>query len=156
MAHHGEMLRGFFVRYGEALAAGDLRAIAECYAVPALVLSDAGSIPVAAREEIEAAFRGATEAYRDQGLVAACPTIIGSEATTGRLVSADVRWDYLDEQGRSSQQDGYRYILRLDEVGPRIQVVIATPVFVKLTTETLHATFLQRHASSKRYTASLL
>ena len=127
MAHHGEMLRGFFVRYGEALAAGDLRAIAECYAVPALVLSDAGSIPVAAREEIEAAFRGATEAYRDQGLVAACPTIIGSEATTGRLVSADVRWDYLDEQGRSSQQDGYRYILRLDEVGPRIQVVIATP-----------------------------
>jgi len=128
MPHHGEMLRGFFVRYGEALAAGDLRAIAECYAVPALVLSDAGSIPVAAREEIEAAFRGATEAYRDQGLVAACPTIIGSEATTGRLVSADVRWDYLDEQGRSSQQDGYRYILRLDEVGPRIQVVIATPV----------------------------
>jgi len=122
------MLRGFFVRYGEALAAGDLRAIAECYAVPALVLSDAGSIPVAAREEIEAAFRGATEAYWDQGLVAACPTIIGSEATTGRLVSADVRWDYLDEQGRSSQQDGYRYILRLDEVGPRIQVVIATPV----------------------------
>src|SRR5215212_5750207 len=83
MPHHGEMLRGFFVRYGEALAAGDLRAIAECYAVPALVLSDAGSIPVAAREEIEAAFRGATEAYRDQGLVAACPTIIGSEATTG-------------------------------------------------------------------------
>jgi hypothetical protein len=98
--HHDEILRGFFVRYGEALAAGDLRAIAKCYALPALVLSDAGSIPVAAGEEIEAAFRSAVEAYRDQGLVAARPTIIGSEAITGRLVSADVRWDYLDEQGR--------------------------------------------------------
>jgi hypothetical protein len=44
-------------------------------------------------------------------------------------VSADVRWDYLDEQGRSAQQDGYRYVLRLeDETDPKIQVVIATPL----------------------------
>jgi hypothetical protein len=43
-------------------------------------------------------------------------------------VSADVRWDYLDGRGRSAQQDGYRYVLRLDdEAGPQIQVVIATP-----------------------------
>jgi hypothetical protein len=82
---------------------------------------------VAAREEIEAAFDGAAERYRAQGLVAVRPTLVASEALSERLVSVDVRWDYLDEQGRSSQQDGYRYILRLDEVGPRIQVVIATP-----------------------------
>jgi hypothetical protein len=44
-----------------------------------------------------------------------------------RLVWVDVRWEYLDEQGRSAQQNGYRYVLRLEEeASPRIQVVIGT------------------------------
>jgi hypothetical protein len=109
MTQQEERLQAFFVRYGEALAAGDLPTIADCYAVPALVLSDAGSIPVAARE--------------------ARPTIVGSEAITERLVFANVRWDYLDEQGSSAQQEGYRYVLRLDDgARPRIQVVILAPL----------------------------
>jgi len=112
------------------LAAGDLKAISGCYAVPSLVLSDAGSVPIGAREEIEAAFDGAAEPerYRAQGLVAVRPTLVASEALSERLVSVDVRWDYLDEQGRSAQQNGYRYVLRLEDEGsPKIQVVIATP-----------------------------
>ena len=122
-----EHLRRFLVRYGEALAAGDLKAISGCYAVPALVLSDAGSVPIAARQEIEAAFDGAAERYRAQGLVALRPTLVASEALSERLVSVDVRWDYLDEQGRSAQHNGYRYVLRLqDEGSPKIQVVIGT------------------------------
>jgi hypothetical protein len=95
------------------LSAGDLKAISGCYALPSLVLSDAGSVPIAAREEIEAAFEGAAERYRAQGLVAVRPTLVASEALSERLLSVDVRWDYLDEQGRSVQQNGYRYALRL-------------------------------------------
>ncbi len=122
-----EHLRRFLVRYGEALSAGDLKAVSGCYAVPSLVLSDTGSVPIAAREEIEAAFDGAAERYRAQGLVAVRPTLVASEALSERLFSVDVRWDYLDEQGRSAQQNGYRYVLRLeDEVSLKIQVVIGT------------------------------
>ena len=122
-----EHLRRFLVRYGEALSAGDLEAISGCYAVPSLVLSDTGSVPIAAREEIEAAFDGAAERYRAQGLVALRPTLVASEALNERLISVDARWDYLDQQGRSAQQNGYRYVLRLeDEASPKIQVVIAT------------------------------
>jgi hypothetical protein len=122
-----EHLRRFLVRYGEALSAGDLKAISGCYAVPSLVLADEGSVPIAAREEIEAAFDGAVERYRAQGLVAVRPTLVASEALGERLVWVDVRWDYLDEQGRSAQQNGYRYVLRLeDEASPKIQVVIGT------------------------------
>ncbi len=122
-----EHLRRFLVRYGEALSAGDLKAISGCYVVPALVLSDEGSVPIAAREEIEAAFDGAAERYRAQGLVAVRPILVASEALSDKLVSVDVRWDYLDEQGRSAQQNGYRYVLRLeDEASPKIQVVIGT------------------------------
>src|SRR5215216_6058954 len=122
-----EHLQTFLARYGEALSAGDLKAISGCYVLPSLVLSDAGSIPITTRTEIEAAFDGAAERYRAQGLVAVRPTLLASEALTERLVSVDVRWDYLDEQGRSAQQNGYRYVLRLeDEASPKFQVVIGT------------------------------
>ena len=122
-----EHLRRFLVRYGEALSAGDLGAVSGCYTVPALVLSDEGSVPIASREEIEAAFNGAAERYREQGLVGLRPILVASEAISERLLSVDVRWEYLDEQGRSAQQNGYRYVLRLeDEASPKIQVVIGT------------------------------
>ena len=92
------------------------------------MLSDAGSVPIAARQEIEAAFDGAAERYRAQGLVGLRPTLVASEVLSERLLSVDVRWEYLDEQGRSAQQNGYRYVLRLeDEASPKIQVVIGTP-----------------------------
>jgi hypothetical protein len=122
-----EHVRRFLVRYGEALAAGDLKTISGCYAVPALVLSDAGSVPIAARQEIEAAFDGAAERYRAQGLVGIRPTLLAWETLSEWLLCVDVRWDYLDEQGRSAQQNGYRYVLRLEnESTLKIQVVIAT------------------------------
>ena len=55
------------------------------------------------------------------------PTLVGLEVLSERLACVDVRWDYLDEQGRSAQQNAYRYVLRLeDEASPRIQVVIGT------------------------------
>ena len=121
-------LEAFFARYGEALSAGDLKGISGCYGVPAFVLSDEGARPKATRAEIEGDFEGAAERFRDQGLVAARPTVLASESLTEKLLSVDVRWDYLDEEGRSAQQDGYRYALRLEEdVGPQICVVIATP-----------------------------
>jgi ketosteroid isomerase-like protein len=120
-------LEGFFVRYGEAVSAGELQTISACYAVPAIVISDEGAIPIATREEVEAAFDGAAQAYRAQGMVAARPTVLKAEALTEKLVSADVRWDYVDEEGRSAQQNGYRYVLRLEEAAPRICALIATP-----------------------------
>lgn len=127
-----ERLESFFARYGEALTTGDLPAIAGCYAVPALVLSHTGSVPIATRQQIESAFRGAAEGYKAQGLVATRPTLVGSEAITEWLVSADVHWEYLDEQGHNVHQDDYhydyRYVLRVDDkAGLQIQVVIEMP-----------------------------
>ena len=75
------------------MSAGDLKAISGCYVVPCLVLTDTGSVPIAAREEIEAAFDGAAERYRAQGLLAVRPTLVASEALSERLVSMDVRWE---------------------------------------------------------------
>lgn len=123
-----EHLQTFLACYREALSVGDLKAISGCYALPSLVLSDAGTIPITTRTEIETAFDGAAERYRAQGLVAVRPTLVASEALSERLLCVDVRWDYLDEQGSSVQTNAYRYLVRLEEeTGPGIQVVIAMP-----------------------------
>ena len=84
-----EHLQTFLARYGEALSAGDLKAISGCYALPSLVLSDAGTIPITTRTEIETAFDGAAERYRAQGLVAVRPTLVASEALSERLAFVD-------------------------------------------------------------------
>jgi hypothetical protein len=90
-------LEGFFVRYGEAVSDGDPEATSACYAVPSIAISDEGAIPIATGEEVEAAFDGSAERYGARGMVAVRPTVVAAEALTEKLVSADVRWDHVDE-----------------------------------------------------------
>jgi ketosteroid isomerase-like protein len=117
----------FLDRYADALAAGDLPGIAACYALPALVVGDAATIPVTEPAQVEAAFGDAADAYRAQGLVGLRPQVRAVEPLTGALTLANVRWAYLDEAGRERQHTSYRYLLRrLDTGRLGIQVVIDT------------------------------
>jgi hypothetical protein len=117
----------FLDRYAEALAAGDLAGIAACYALPALVVGDAGTIPVADAGQVEAAFAGAADAYRAQGLVRIRPELRAVDPLTATLTLVDVRWAYLDEAGQAGKHSSYRYLLRRGGTGELgIQVVIDT------------------------------
>jgi ketosteroid isomerase-like protein len=117
----------FLDRYADALASGDLPGIAACYALPALVLGDAATIPVTEPGQVEAAFAGAADAYRAQGLVGLRPQVQAVDPLTGTLTMVDVRWAYLDEAGSARQHTSYRYLLRRQGTGQLgIQVVIDT------------------------------
>jgi ketosteroid isomerase-like protein len=117
----------FLDRYAEALASGDLPGIAACYALPALVVGDGASIPVSEPAQVEAAFAGAAEAYRAQGLVGLRPQVRAVDPLTGALTLVDVGWAYLDEAGRERRRTSYRYLLRRSDSGRLgIQVVIDT------------------------------
>jgi ketosteroid isomerase-like protein len=114
-------------RYAGALAAGDLPGIAGCYALPALVVGDAATIPVSEAGQVEAAFAGAAEAYRAQGLVGIRPEVLAIDPLTDALTMVEVRWAYLDEAGDARQHTSYRYLLRRADSGRLgIQVVIDT------------------------------
>src|SRR6266508_1650766 len=89
----------FLDRYADALTAGDLPGIAACYALPALVVGDAASIPVSEPGQVEAAFAGAADAYRAQGLVGLRPELRALDRLIGALTLVEVRWAYLDEAG---------------------------------------------------------
>jgi hypothetical protein len=117
----------FLDRYGEALADGDLPGIAACYALPALVVGDTGSIPVAEPGQVEAAFAGAADAYRAQGLVGIRPELRAVDPLTPNLTLVDVGWAYLDEAGEARRHSSYRYLLRRTGPGQLgIQVVVDT------------------------------
>jgi ketosteroid isomerase-like protein len=117
----------FLDRYAAALTAGDLPGIAACYVVPALVVGDAATIPVSEPAQVEAAFAGAAEAYRAQGLVAARPELRAVDPLTATLTLVDVRWAYVDEAGAARQHTTYRYLLRRSDSGQLgIQVVVDT------------------------------
>jgi ketosteroid isomerase-like protein len=120
-------IAAFLDRYAEALAGGDLPGIAACYAYPALVVGDAGTVPIAEPPQVEAAFAGAADAYRAQGLVGVRPELRAADPLTATLTLIDVRWAYLDEAGRARQHSSYRYLLRRSESGRLgIQVVVDT------------------------------
>ena len=117
----------FLDRYAEALAAGDLAGVAACYALPALVVGDAGAIPVTEPAQVEAAFAGAADAYRSQGLVGIRPELRAVDPLTANLTLVDVSWAYLDEAGAARQHSSYRYLLRRSDAGQLgIQVVVDT------------------------------
>jgi hypothetical protein len=117
----------FLDRYAGALAGGDLPGISACYVVPALVVGDGAAIPVAEAAEVEAAFAGAAEAYRAQGLVGIRPELGAVEPLTAALTLVEVRWAYLDEAGVARQHTSYRYLLRRSDTGRlAIQVVVDT------------------------------
>jgi hypothetical protein len=117
----------FLDRYANALVSGDLPGIAACYALPALVAGDGASIPISDPAQVEAAFGGAADAYRAQGLVDARPELRAVDPLTPALTLIDVRWAYLDESGNERHHSSYRYLLRRSDTGQvGIQVVIDT------------------------------
>ena len=120
-------LPAFLDRYAQALAGGDLPGIAACYALPALVVGDAGAIPVSEPAQVEAAFAGAADAYRAQGMVGIRPELRAVDPLTPALTLVEVRWAYLDEAGDARQHTTYRYLLRRSgDGGLGIQVVVDT------------------------------
>jgi ketosteroid isomerase-like protein len=120
-------ITAFLDRYANALAAGDLPGIAACYTVPALVVGDAATIPVAEAAQVEAAFDGAADAYRAQGLVGIRPELRAVDPLTATLTLVEVGWAYLDEAGTARQHTSYRYLLRRAGDGRLgIQVVVDT------------------------------
>ena len=129
MENIDEVVRSFLERYGAALGAGDLPAVAACWEIPALVLSDQGAHPVAELAEVEQFFGGAVEWYRSQGLVATRPQLLNVQALGQRLVSTDVRWSTLNSAGLEVASEISRYILSLGDDGlPRIRVAISITV----------------------------
>jgi hypothetical protein len=119
-------LTDFFDRYGSALTRGDVSAVAGCYALPGMVVSDSYSFTFASPAAVALSFLGAAPAYKEQQIVAAHAQLRDVQRLSTALAMVDVEWEYLDSLGNAVPGESYRYLLRVDAGGPRITTVIAT------------------------------
>ena len=116
----------FLVRYGQALSTGDLPAIADSWAVPALSIGEEEARGVSSIEEVTGFFAAAGDAYRAQGIVAARPTLLRAETIGRRLLFVDARWQNVDATGATVATERTRYILwQGDDDALRIRTIIA-------------------------------
>ena len=121
-----EHLTDFFDRYGSALTRGDVSAVAGCYALPGMVVSDSYSFTFASPAAVALSFLGAAPAYKEQQIVAAHAQLRDVQRLSDALAMVAVEWEYLDSAGNAVPGESFRYLIRSDADGPRITTVIAT------------------------------
>ncbi|MGC5032944.1 hypothetical protein [Micromonospora sp. DT229] len=121
-----DALTEFFDRYGVALTAGDLPAIAGCYALPGLVVADTYSFSFTSPAAVALSFVGAAPDYTERELIAAHAEIEQIQHISALLTMVAVRWEFLDSQGRQVPGERYRYLLRSTDDGPAICTVVRT------------------------------
>ncbi len=121
-----EHLTDFFDRYGSALTRGDVSAVANCYALPGMVVADSYSFTFASPAAVALSFLGAAPAYREQQIVAAHAQLRDLQRLSGALMMVAVEWEYLDSRGNAVPGESYRYLIRSGSDGPRITTVIST------------------------------
>jgi hypothetical protein len=105
----------FLDRFAKALTAGDVAAVVSLWQVPAYVMSDADIHPVGSQAEIGQFFAGAKQRYNEQGIVSTRAEISQLRWPTERIAIVEVRWPYLDAQGREVGEENSTYTLRRDD-----------------------------------------
>ena len=115
----------FFTRYGEALGAGDLNVIVDCWGIPAFIFSDGGIQTVTESKQVEAFFRNGVAYYKSQGLASTHAEIKQIEQLGQSIYSVDLRWANLDENGVKKTTESWRYTLKVSaDEQPRIHVAV--------------------------------
>ncbi|HEV8599718.1 MAG TPA: hypothetical protein VGQ69_10190 [Gemmatimonadales bacterium] len=104
-------------RMARAITQGDGKTVASMWAVPALVLGDTEARAVGTLDEVKAFFGGAKEQYNAKGIVDTRAEIRELKWLTPRIALVEVRWPYLDEQGKEVGEETSTYALRRDETG---------------------------------------
>jgi hypothetical protein len=116
-SHDRAELQALLDRMARAITAGDGKAMAALWEVPAIVIGADGVIPVAALAEVESFFGGAKEQYNQMGIVDTRADIAHVEWANQRVAMVRVRWPYIDQQGRERGQEQSTYTLRRDDRG---------------------------------------
>jgi hypothetical protein len=115
----------FLDRYARALITGDVATLAAMWETPALVVADQAVHPVASRADVETFFSRAMGQYTARGIVDTRAEIVWFDQATERIVVAQVRWPYLDKDGKALGEEITTYTLRRGDSGDfKIRTVV--------------------------------
>ena len=108
----------FFERYAAALLARDAAAVAELYAVPALILFPDNPVPVTSRGQTEQFFAASWVQYEGVESVEKRVRILAEAPWS---VWADVAWSY-------GGGPGERFCYQLMDDGGQLRIAVLTPL----------------------------
>lgn len=116
-------ISAFVDRYAAALLARDAAAIAELYAVPALILFPGQSIPVTSRAQTEQFFAAAFAQYDGVDDLERSVSVMGTGPGTAWV---DITWTY-----RSHPSERFCYqLVATDAAGTPCRIAVLTPLDV--------------------------
>jgi len=104
-------------RLARGVTAGDGKAVAKDWGVPAIVIGADGIHAVATRDEVAGFFGGAKDEYTKRGITDTRPEIRDEDWIGDRIVIVKVRWPYLDASGQEIGGEGSDYTLVRNEAG---------------------------------------
>lgn len=100
-----------------AVTSGDIEGIAACWAEPALIVGDMMAKAINGPKDFEEIFGGAKAQYNAKGITDTRPDIQELRWISERVCMVEVRWPYLDAQGREMGYETSTYTLRRNESG---------------------------------------
>jgi ketosteroid isomerase-like protein len=104
-------------RFARAITAGDGRAAADVWETPALVVGDEQVMAVSSQQEVEQFFGSGKEQYNARGITDTRPEIVSLDWPTRKIAIVEVRWPYLDAEGKNVGEETSTYTLRRNEAG---------------------------------------
>ena len=116
-------VRSFFDTYRETFARYDAAALADLFAFPLQVVSDAEQITplsIASRDDWVGVLEGLLSGYRTIGVAGGDPLEIDATELTPRITSARVHWRLLREDGSAIYEFTAVYTLVLAGGQPRV------------------------------------
>lgn len=121
-------LQTFLIDYGAALGAGDLEAITERFAFPALLALPDRSMALPAPQVVHDSLHERLAGYRELDLVAAVPQVIDVAEAGPAFLWAEVRWSYRDENASEGAAERVRYLLRRARETFEICLILPLPL----------------------------
>ena len=105
----------FFDQLARGLTAGDGWRVARLWGTPALVIGGNMVKAVTSADEVATFFGSAKDEYNKRGISETRAEIKRLDWVNDQLVTADVRWPYLDGRGHEIGGESSTYVLRRDE-----------------------------------------
>jgi hypothetical protein len=121
-----DALRTFLVELGLAPGAGDLEALGDRVALPALVVRPDRSVELTGPEDVRDELRARPATRSGDDAVAAVPELVTVEPVGWALLWVDVRWSYRDEYASEGGSERVRYLLRRGR--DTFEVCVVVPV----------------------------
>jgi hypothetical protein len=124
-SHRDADLQAFLDAFARFLTAGQGDRIAQMWDYPALVVADKSLMAVSNAAETATFFGSAKEQYNERGIADTRAEIQNTTWLTDRIVSATVRWPWLDGDDNEVGEETSTYTLRRNDDGElRLCVVV--------------------------------